>query len=106
MSQVMGLKIPAEVVALPACQTGVGKNVSGEGVMGMGRAFQYAGSKNVLMSLYSVAEDATVALTISVFDRLAEGASPREALRKARQDIRRQGYENPFYWSAFILMGS
>lgn len=106
MSQVMGLKIPAEVVALPACQTGVGKNVSGEGVMGMGRAFQYAGSKNVMMSLYSVAEDATVALTIALFDRLAEGASPREALLKARKDIRRQGYENPFYWSAFILMGN
>ena len=56
MSEVMGLKMNADVVALTACQTGLGTHISGEGTMGMGRAFQYAGAKSALMSLWSVAE--------------------------------------------------
>jgi len=104
MSEVMGLKMSAEVVSLTACETGVGKNVSGEGVMGMGRAFQYAGCGNVLMSLWSVAEDATVALSNAFFKNLKEGKVPKEAIQLARNEIRRNGYEHPFYWSAFILI--
>jgi len=105
MSEVMGLKMSAEVVALTACQTGVGKNVSGEGVMGMGRAFQYAGCGNVLMSLWSVEETATVNLANKFFKNLKEGKSTKSALRLARSEIRKSGYEHPFYWSAFILVG-
>ena len=106
MTEVMGLKLGAEVAALTACETGVGKYVSGEGVMGMGRAFQFAGAGNVLMSLWSVSEDATVALSGEFFKQLKAGRTPAEALALARTEIRRQGYEHPFYWSAFILMGN
>ena len=88
-----------------SCETGVGKNVRGEGVMGMGRAFQFAGAGNVLMSLWSVAEDATVALSNSFFKNLKDGKDSKEALRLARAEIRKAGYEHPFYWSAFILVG-
>ncbi len=105
MSEVMGLKMNAEIVALTACETGVGKNVSGEGVMGMGRAFQFAGCGNVLMSLWSVAEDATVSLSNAFFKNLKEGKESKEAIRLARSEIRKNGYEHPFYWSAFILVG-
>ncbi|MFH2203420.1 MAG: tetratricopeptide repeat protein [Elusimicrobiota bacterium] len=105
MGSVMGLKMRAELTALTACDTGMGKNVSGEGVMGMGRAFQYAGAANVLISLWSVSEDATVALAGEFFARLKDGKEPAEALRLARSAIRRDGYEHPFYWSAFVLMG-
>jgi len=73
--------------------------------MGMGRAFQFAGAGNVLMSLWSVSEDATVALSGEFFKQLKAGRTPSEALALARSEIRRQGYEHPFYWSAFILMG-
>lgn len=104
MSEVMGLKIPAEVVALTACKTGVGRKLSGEGLLGMGRAFQHAGAANVLMSLWSVEETATVILTNSFFKHLNSGEPAREALKLARADIRSQGYEHPFYWSAFVLM--
>jgi len=106
MTEVMGLKMGGEVVALTACETGVGKDVSGEGVMGMGRAFQYAGCGNVLMSLWSVAEDATVSLSNAFFRNLKEGKAPKEALRLARTEIRKNGYEHPFYWSGFILVGN
>ena len=60
MTEVMDLKLNADIVALTACQTGLGKRVSGEGTMNMGRAFQYAGAKSVLMSLWSVEQTASV----------------------------------------------
>lgn len=104
MSEVMDLKIPAEVVALTACRTGVGRKLSGEGVLGMGRAFQYAGARSVLMSMWSVEESATVSLTNSFFEHLKSGKTAGQALRLARADIRRDGYEHPFYWSAFVLV--
>lgn len=104
MSEVMDLKIPAEVVALTACRTGVGRNLSGEGVLGMGRAFQYAGARSVLMSMWSVEESATVSLTNAFFGHLKSGKTSGQALRLARADIRREGYEHPFYWSAFVLV--
>lgn len=105
MSEVMGLKLGAEVVALTACETGLGENVAGEGVMGMGRAFQFAGASNVLISLWSVAETSATQLTTTFFKHLREGKEPRQAIRLARDDIRRQGYEHPFYWASFILLG-
>jgi|GEM_PF-388040 len=105
MTEVMGLKLEAEVVALTACETGVGKRVSGEGVMGMGRAFQYAGAQNVLVSLWSVAETSATDLTATFFSYVKEGKEPKEAMRLARNEIRRKGYEHPFYWASFILFG-
>lgn len=104
MSEVMALKLPAEVVALTACQTGVGRSVGGEGVMGMGRAFQYAGADSVLMSLWPVAEDGAVALAGEFFTALSAGADARAALAKARANVRSRGWEHPFYWAAFVLM--
>jgi tetratricopeptide (TPR) repeat protein len=105
MTDVIGLHMNADVVALPACQTGLGRVVSGEGVMSMGRAFQYAGSKSVLMSLWSVAADSTVQLVESFFRHLREGKNKLEALRLARKEIRQVGFEHPFFWAPFILVG-
>ena len=105
MSEVMELKLNADVVALTACRTGIGKRVSGEGVMGMGRAFQYAGAKSVLVSLWSVAEESTTKMTEAFFTRLKAGGTPREALRSARAEARSAGYDHPFFWAPFILMG-
>ncbi|MBK8575454.1 MAG: CHAT domain-containing protein [Elusimicrobia bacterium] len=105
MREVMNLNINAEVVALTACQTGLGKNVSGEGVMGLGRAFQYAGANSVLVSLWSVGEISTTILVQKFFEFLKEGKTKREALRLARAEVRRVGYEHPFFWAPFILVG-
>ena len=105
MSEVMGLKLNAEVVALTACQTGLGRRLTGEGTMGMGRAFQYAGAKSVLMSLWSVAEKSSVILVASFFRHIKEGKSKPAALRLARKEIREAGYDHPFFWAAFILVG-
>jgi CHAT domain-containing protein len=105
MSEVMGLRMNADVVALTACQTGLGKTISGEGTMGMGRAFQYAGAKSVLMSLWSVDEAASINLVESFFGHLRDGKNKTESLRLARDGIRKAGYDHPFFWSAFILVG-
>jgi len=72
MTEVMGLNMNAEIVALTACQTGLEKRISGEGTMGMGRAFQYAGARSVLMSLWSVSEAASVNLLKSFFRGMKE----------------------------------
>jgi tetratricopeptide (TPR) repeat protein/CHAT domain-containing protein len=105
MTEVMGLKLNCDIAALTACQTGLGRHISGEGTMGMGRAFQYAGAKSVLMSLWSVSETASVNLVESFFKHLKEGKSKLEALRLAREEIRKAGYDHPFYWAPFILVG-
>ncbi len=105
LSEVMGLKINCDIAALTACQTGLGRRISGEGTMGMGRAFQYAGAKSVLMSLWSVSETASVNLVESFFKHLKEGKNKLEALRLARDEIRKAGYDHPFYWAPFILVG-
>jgi tetratricopeptide (TPR) repeat protein len=105
MSEVMDLKLSADVVALTACGTGLGKNLTGEGVMGLGRAFQFAGARSALVSLWSVAEDSTTMLAARFFAHLKEGKSKRAALRAARADVRRAGYEHPFFWAPFILIG-
>ncbi len=105
MTEIMGLKINADIVALTACQTGLGPHISGEGTMGMGRAFQYAGTKSVLMSLWSVSEITSVEFMKDFFKYLNEGKSKLEALQLARAELRKNGFDHPFFWAAFVLAG-
>jgi CHAT domain-containing protein len=106
MSDIMGLKLQCEVVALTACKTGLGREVGGEGVMGLGRAFQHAGAKNALVSLWSVSEKSTTDMTAAFFKSLKEGKTPREALKSARAQLRKGAYGHPFFWAPFVLVGA
>ena len=105
MSEVMGLDLNADIVVLTACQTGVGRNLAGEGIMGMGRAFQWAGARSVLMTLWSVAEQSSVNLVERFCAHRKEGMNKLKALNQARKDIRKQGYDHPFFWAPFVLVG-
>jgi CHAT domain-containing protein len=105
MSDILSLKMNADVVALTACQTGLGKDLSGEGVMSMGRAFQYAGAKSVLMTLWEVEEASAIKLTEKFFRYRKDGKSKLDALQSAREDIKKEGYRHPYFWSGFILVG-
>lgn len=105
MSEVMGLKIRAQTVAVAACQSGLGDVISGEGTMAMGRAFQYAGARSVLVSLWSVSERSSVNLFRTFFQFLKTGKSKLEALQQARALIRRDGPDHPFFWASFVLIG-
>ncbi len=105
MTDVMKLKADLSIVALTACQTGLGKNQTGEGVMSMGRAFQYIGARSVLMSLWSVAEKSSVTLIEIFFKNLKEGKDKLTCLDIARKEVRSQGFEHPFFWAPFVLLG-
>ena len=105
MSDILSLKMNADVVALTACQTGLGKELSGEGVASMGYAFQYAGAKSVLMSLWEVEASSAVTLAENFFKYRKSGKTKLESLLRAREDIRNNGYKHPFFWSGFILVG-
>jgi CHAT domain-containing protein/Tfp pilus assembly protein PilF len=105
MSDILSLRMNADVVALTACQTGLGKDVSGEGVMSMGRAFQYTGVKSVIMTLWEVEESSATKLTEKFFQHRKNGKSKLEALQAARVDLRAEGYRHPYFWAGFILVG-
>jgi CHAT domain-containing protein len=105
MTEVMGLNAHADVVALTACQSGLGRLLPGEGVMSLGRAFQVAGAKTVVMSLWSVSEEGSVKLMEHFFTHLQAGVPKLEAWTRARSDLRAQGYDHPFFWAPFIMVG-
>jgi CHAT domain-containing protein/tetratricopeptide (TPR) repeat protein len=105
LSEIYGLKLNADLVVLSACSTGLGQSIPGEGVIGLGRAFINAGSRAVLVSLWQVDDYSTALFMEKFYHLLAQGVNKLEALAKARQYIREKGYENPYFWAAFILIG-
>jgi len=104
LSKVLGLKLNAEMVALSACVTGRGKVMAGEGVVNFSRAFQHAGARSVLVSLWEVASLEAVEFMTAFYGHLKEGTSRSQALKLARQAIKAK-YPQPFFWAVFILHG-
>lgn len=106
--ELYNLQLNAELVTLSACNTGFGKIQTGEGVISLGRAFAYAGSPNVLMSLWSVPDKSTSQIMIWFYKNLADGMPKDVALQKAKLAYITQSDNitaNPFYWSSFVLIG-
>lgn len=106
--EIMRLKLNADIVALSACSTGLGKIVNGEGVLGLTRAFFYAGAKNVTVSLWNVNDSATAALMESFYRNLHRGLSKKEALRQAKLSLLQSSqplWQHPYFWAAFVLEG-
>ena len=107
LHDIYNLELPVEMVVLSACDTALGKQVRGEGLVGVVRGFMYAGAKRVVASLWKVDDEATLEL-MRVFYRemLREGRAPAEALRQAQLDLRQtRRWCSPFYWAAFVLQG-
>jgi CHAT domain-containing protein/tetratricopeptide (TPR) repeat protein len=104
---VFGLKLAADLVVLSACRTGLGKEVRGEGLVGLTRAFMYAGSPRVIVSLWSVNDQATAELMKRFYEEmLTSEKSPAAALRAAQVAIwEHEGWRAPFYWAPFVLQG-
>jgi CHAT domain-containing protein len=99
-----------EWAVLSACDTGVGDIRSGEGVMGLRRAFQVAGARTVIMSLWSVQEDfardwMTALYRSRLRDRSSTAEAVRSASREALEQARRTHNAHPFYWAAFVASG-
>ncbi|MEO0947338.1 MAG: CHAT domain-containing protein, partial [Cyanobacteria bacterium J06641_5] len=107
LHEIYNLKLSADLVVLSACQTGLGKNIRGEGVVGMTRGFMYAGAPRVLVSLWSVDDAATAALMTEFYQNLLQNNLPPAAALQAAQASLRQDprWSSPFYWAAFTLQG-
>jgi CHAT domain-containing protein len=106
--EIFNLKMAPSLVMLSACETGLGKEKRGEGVMGLTRAFMYAGAPTVGVSLWSVADKSTAELMTDFYKRfLAAGSPSRSGALRAAQLAMISGkkYSAPFYWAPFVLVG-
>jgi CHAT domain-containing protein len=110
VNELYNLRINARLAILSACATGKGKLLKGEGLISIGRAFQYAGCPSMIMSLWKIS-DRSASEIMKLFCRhLKKGESVDVALRHAKIDYLNQaesaGRTHPFYWSAFVLIGN
>ncbi len=108
MDEIMQLKMNADLVTLSACSTGLGKFVNGEGVLGLTRAFFYAGARNVAVSLWNVNDSATATLMGSFYRNLNRGLPKGEAMRRAKLAMLRgsqASWQHPYFWAAFVVEG-
>ncbi len=100
------MRINAELVTLSACETALGAEMGGEGLIGLTRAFQYAGAKSVLSTLWSVPDESTAILMEYFYSKIKKGVSAPDALAAAQKKmIRSEKYTHPFYWAGFVLNG-
>ena len=100
------MRIDADLVTLSACESGLGKEMGGEGLIGLTRAFQFAGARSVLASLWKVEDKSTAALMKRFYTYLKAGRTKDEALRLAQIDlIRSAEFSRPRDWAAFQLNG-
>ena len=126
MNEVLGLRLNADLVVLSACKTALGKELRGEGIVGLSRAFMLAGAKSVIVSLWSVDSNSTASLMKQFYRYLKSGESPVDSLWLAKQDLKNEMHavtfrrgigllpadeetnipaSHPFFWAPFILMG-
>jgi CHAT domain-containing protein len=106
LGEIMNLKYKARLIVLSACQTGLGWMELGEGVTGMTRAFMYAGSPAVVVSLWSVDDIGTRDLMVRFYEHMiGKGAAKDEALRAAKREMLKTRFRHPFFWSAFVMYG-
>lgn len=107
LHDIYSLDLSAELTVLSACQTAIGKDIKGEGFVGLSHAFMSAGSKSVVASLWKVDDRATSDLMRDFYDAmLKQGMSPAAALRSAQlKMLRDNGRSAPYYWAGFVLQG-
>ncbi len=107
LHDIFNLNLPAELVVLSACETGLGKEVKGEGLVGLTRGFMYAGARRVVVSLWSVNDVATSEVMGKFYQKmLNEGQNPISALRAAQLEMwKSQNWQSPYYWAAFTVQG-
>ncbi len=105
--EVLGLNLRGtDLVVLSACETGVGEIRQGEGVYSLQRAFQEAGAKSVLATLWKVDDKATQLFMEKFYKRYMQGMSAQRAVRDTQLDfINSKRYSHPYYWSSFVMIG-
>lgn len=105
------MDIPADLVVLSACQTGVGLVKQGEGVLGLASAFFAAGTKALIVSMWSVSDDATSKFMINMYKEVREkNIDFKTAMKNTRQKFINgdfgEEYKKPYYWAPFVYYGN
>jgi tetratricopeptide (TPR) repeat protein len=103
---IQSASLPADLVVLSACQTGLGK-ITGEGMLGLSRAFLVAGARSLLVSQWSVSDSATKELMVAFYQHYLEHGNKAIALQQAMKEVRFQpDCSHPRYWAAFVVVGA
>ncbi|MEW6211263.1 MAG: CHAT domain-containing tetratricopeptide repeat protein [Acidobacteriota bacterium] len=107
LHEIYNLKLPAELVVLSACQTGLGKEIRGEGLVGLTRGFMYAGAARIVASLWKVDDAATAELMKRFYQKVfVRKLRPAAALREAQVEMwNQERWREPYYWAAFVMQG-
>jgi CHAT domain-containing protein len=107
LHEVYNLKLTAELVVLSACQTGLGKEMFGEGLVGLTRGFMYAGVPRVVASLWNVKDEATAELMKRFYAAMfREGKTASAALQAAQASLwRDRDWQSSYYWAGFVIQG-
>ena len=107
LTDIFNLKLAANLVVLSACQSGMGQNIKGEGMVGLTRGFMYAGAQRVAVSLWNVDDEGTSVLMQKFYQKmLQQKLAPAAALRAAQIEMMQQEkWKSPYYWAAFTLQG-
>lgn len=104
--EIFNLKLNADLVVLSGCETGLGKEVKGEGLVGLTHAFFYAGTPSLVVSLWKVQDRSTADLMVNLYREIGRTQIKSEALRQAKLRLIQQGrYADPYYWASFVLTG-
>ncbi|HEV2707281.1 MAG TPA: CHAT domain-containing tetratricopeptide repeat protein [Pyrinomonadaceae bacterium] len=105
--EIYNLSLPAELVVLSACQTGLGKEIKGEGLVGLTRGFMYAGASRIIVSMWNVSDKGTADLMARLYQgMIQDGLRPAAALRAAQLALWKQKqWQSPYYWAAFVQQG-
>ena len=104
---IFNLRLPAELVVLSGCSTGLGKELRGEGLIGLTRGFMYAGAARVMVSLWDVNDEATAEFMARFYKALwLHKLTPADALRSTQSSMAKdKRWSSPYYWAAFVLQG-
>jgi CHAT domain-containing protein/Tfp pilus assembly protein PilF len=107
LNQIYNLRLSSDLVVLSACSTALGKEVKGEGLIGLTRGFMYAGANRVMASLWKVDDEATAELMTNFYRNLLQKQmTPSRALSAAQIEMQKQPrWSSPYYWGAFVLQG-
>jgi CHAT domain-containing protein len=107
LNDIYNLSLPVDLVVLSACRTGIGKEVKGEGLIGLTRGFMYAGAARVVASLWKIDTDDTAELMSLFYQQMLKAHKPPSAALQSAQIemMKRPDKSAPYHWAGFVLQG-
>ncbi len=106
LGDLFNLDYPADLIVLSACETGLGKEIQGEGLVGLTRGLMYAGAERLVVSLWQVSDEGTAVFMQEFYKQMLQnGKSANQALRATQLKMWKHEKRNPYYWAAFAFLG-